>query len=55
MPGLRVFGGVGRPGPVPVRERHHAFKSLSRLERRVTDGADVAGRVGLMQGTDTAA
>jgi len=41
--GLRVFGGVGRPGSVPVRNQDHAFKSLSRLERRVTDVADVTG------------
>ena len=46
-----------RPG-VPVRNcYHHVFKCLSKLERLVTDVADVAGLapVGLMQGTDTAA
>ena len=56
--GLQTSGeSAGRPwaGTGTSTHHHHAFKSLSRLEWRVTDGADVAGRVGLMQGTDTAA
>ena len=60
MPGLRVCqiepSAGGRAGTSTLRH-HDAFKSLSRLERRVTNVADVAGlaRVGLMHGTDTAA
>ena len=39
-----------RPGPVPVRNRHRAFKCLSRLERRllIADGrtAELSGEGG---------